>query len=486
MGILGSIGGFIEDVADTAVDVAGDVAGGIADAAVAVGEAVVDAAGETGGYLGDGIGFAGSTINFATGGLAGHALDLVDDTVFDSVDYLTGGVIDIDFDDGKFGAALGIDGVSDIGVSIGENGIEASFDAGLFEADLGLTDEGLGLSAEAGIDWGPLPHAAGHLVVSENGDVMINGEVQGTIPIWGGLLSVDAEGGLISTDEGFGAYLDADGSFRFPSGTTVGAGVSASYMEDEHGSRTTFGAEGSISSPGIGSAGAGYGYERVEQDGNVFTHHEGEVHAEGYGIKVGAEADYVSIETDQGSFSQWTGDIDVDGLDTDSLTQLGSALLGADTDEVTSFLGQAAESGALGDLLGQMDPATTTALLERLVGSGAGGAPTAGGTVDALPDDVLGAAPADHLGAPDATGDVSSGLPDSAPIDTESLDDAGLGAPDLADEIDHSAVEDSAPLDEPAAFDPPIEPEPASDFDQTIAAADQVEDDVDTMFEGLE
>jgi hypothetical protein len=133
-----------------------------------------------------------------------------------------------------------------------------------------------------------------------------------------------------------------------------------------------------------------------------------------------------------------------------------------------------------------MDPATTTALLERLVGSGAGGAPTAGGTVDALPDDVLGAAPADPLGAPDATGDVSSGLPDSAPIDTESLDDAGLGAPDLADEIDHSAVEDPAPLDEPAAFDPPIEPEPASDFDQTIAAADQVEDDVDTMFEGLE
>ncbi len=98
-------------------------AASIGDAAEAVGSAAADAAGSAGGYVGDAVGAIGGAVDAATFGGASAALNLVDDTVFDGVDYVTGGVVDIDFDDGKFSASVGIDGVADVGASIGEHGL---------------------------------------------------------------------------------------------------------------------------------------------------------------------------------------------------------------------------------------------------------------------------------------------------------------------------------------------------------------------------
>src|SRR5690606_9354376 len=114
---------------------------------------------------------------------------LIDDTVFDGIDYLTGGAIDIDFDDGQFGVNLGISGLAQVGVGLGEDGVTATLDAGLASVDLGLTDEGLSLATEAGIDFGPLPYMNGHVEIGADGDVSIAGHVQGTVPLPGGILS---------------------------------------------------------------------------------------------------------------------------------------------------------------------------------------------------------------------------------------------------------------------------------------------------------
>jgi hypothetical protein len=533
---MGWLPDFVEDAVDVVADVASDIGSGIADAAVAVGEAVADGAGEAGGYLGDGIGFAGSFVDTVTFGGAGAVMEVLDDTVLDGVDYVTGGVVDIDFDDGKFGASVGIDDVFGAGVTLGEDGVTASLDTGLASTDIGLTDDGFAIAAEGGINFGPLPYGNGHVNISDDGEISINGHIQGTLPLPGGILSGQASGGFVRTDEGWGAYVDADGTFTLPSGTKIGGGLQASYLEDEDGSRTTFGVEGSVSSPGMGSVGGSYGYERIEEGDNVFTHHEASGYAEGFGIKASAEAEHVSIETPEGSFSQTRTDLSLEGLDADSLKALGQSLLGADEKEVDAVLGAAAEQGALDQLVGSLDAATTTALIERLVAgpkpgattpptAAATGAPTgvndptfaaatggdpmmptntgivpphlqtpATGTTDiaggatgtdttTTGDDLLG----EHvLGTTDTP--MTTGTGTEAPIAADDPTTADpLAAQDpILDSTDLGAADPLAPAPvEPAPVEAPVEA-PVDDFDATIAAADQVEADTDAMFDGLD
>ena len=532
---MGWLPDFVEDAVDSVADVASDIGGGIADAAVAVGEAVADGAGEAGGYLGDGIGFAGGFVDTVTLGGASAVMDVLDDTVLDGVDYVTGGVVDIDYDDGKFGASVGIDGLAGAGLTLGEDGVTAMLDTGLSSTEIGLTDDGFAASVEGGINFGPLPYGNGHVNISDDGEISINGHIQGTIPIPGGILSGQASGGFVRTDEGWGAYVDADGTYTLPSGTKFGAGIQASYQEDEDGSRTTFGVEGSVSSPGMGSVGGGYGYERIEEGDNVFTHHEASGYAEGFGIKASAEAEHVSIETPEGSFSQTRTDFELDGLDADSLKALGQSLLGADAKEVDAVLGAAADQGALNELVGSLDAATTTALIERLVAGPKTGATTRrprprvrrresttrlrGGhrrrSDDARPTPASSRRtsrprrPAPPMprpggrqrhghhdrrrpprrerarrdGRPDGTDAPATERragPDTDPL--AATNDPCSTRPIWARPTIRSPRRRSSPLPvEPAPVEAPVD-----DFDASIAAADQVETDTDAMFDGLD
>jgi hypothetical protein len=313
----------------------------ISDAADAVGDAVSDAAEDvydsaSTSSFGDAIGWAGETVDTATFGLASRAMNAADDYVFDTVDYVTGGALNVDFDGGQFSVGAGFDGLAQVGASVGEAGMTTTGELAYGSTyELGLTDNGFTASGSAGIDWGPLPYAEGHMQIDANGDVNIGGRVQGTVPTPYGILSGEASGGFIRTDEGWGAFVDADGTLRMPSGTTIHGGIEATYMENADGSYTSVGLEGSVSMPGMGTAGGAVGYERAEDaDGDVVEgfHAEGEVDA--LGISASAHADYAHSNIDGVEQSGWSGDVDFDGPDlsdaTRMATQFAASELGAD------------------------------------------------------------------------------------------------------------------------------------------------------------
>jgi hypothetical protein len=402
--------GFISDAVDFVADTAGDIGGSIVDAAEAVGEVIVDGAealadgaGDAGGYVGDAIGWAATTVDDFSGGTFSSALNFIDDYAFDTVDYLSGGLVDIDFDDGTFSAAVGIDDVFGAGVSIGEHGITGEFDALVAGTELGLTDEGFLAETYGGIDFGPLPYAAGHMSVSDDGEISINGEAQATIPTPIGFVSADVDGGFVKTDEGWGTYVNADGSLTLPSGTYVGANVGVNYAETADGN--VFGASvgGRLGQIGVGEVGAGVEYDRIQQGDDVIEHVGGEVYGEGYGFEARAGADYTAGTVDgvefenfeaQGSVSgygksvsggasysevskdgvtvsAWETDFDLEGFDEDELKQLGTSLLGsAAGPEVAAVLTAVTEQGRLDDFLGALDPDQTAGLIGRLAGVG--------------------------------------------------------------------------------------------------------------------
>jgi hypothetical protein len=293
---------------DDFTDAVSDAADAVSDAA----ESAYDAVSQ--GAVGDAIGAVGGAVDTATFGLAGAAMNAADDYVFDTVDYVTGGMVNVDFDDGNFAVSTGIDGVAQWGASIGEAGVTASGEAILGGSfDFRMTGEGFLATGSAGIDWGPLPYAAGHIQLDPNGDIKINGELQGTLPTPVGFLSGQASGGFTSTDAGWGGYWNSQGTLQMPSGVTIGTGQHLSYMQTADGdSQLAVGVDGSVSYMGA-TVRAGADYQRLEHDGDVVEglHLEGEVDA--LGIKASAEADYVHANVDGVERSDWSGDADVDG-----------------------------------------------------------------------------------------------------------------------------------------------------------------------------
>ena len=291
----------------------------ITDAADAVGGAVSDAAEAAydtaaGGAIGDVIASTAGAVDTATFGYAGRALGAVDDYVFDTVDYVTAGAVDVDFDAGRFTVGAGFDGLARVGASVGEDGIGANGEVLLgAELDVSMARDGFSASGSAGIDWGPLPYAEGHVEMLPNGDVKVNGQVQGTFPTPAGLLSGEVSGGFASTADGWGAYYDSEGTLRMPSGTTLRSAQHLSYQETADGSHLSVGLEGSVSVEGVGTVGGSVDYERLEHDGDVVEgiHAEGRVDA--LGVSASAEADYRHAEVDGVEASSWSGDADVDG-----------------------------------------------------------------------------------------------------------------------------------------------------------------------------
>jgi hypothetical protein len=407
--------GFLDDIGDA-----------ISDGASAVGSAVSDAAGSaydsvTQGGVGDAIGWVGGAVDTATGGLASATLDATDDYVFDTVDYVTGGIVDVDFDDGQFSANVGIDGVAHAGASFGEDGITASsgaFVGGGF--DLGVTHDGFTASGSAGIDYGPLPYAEGHVQLAANGDVLVNGRAQGTLPTPYGIFSGQTEAGFTSTDAGWGGYLNSQGSWTLPSGVKLAGGEHLAYAETADGdSQLSVGVNGSVSYLGA-SVGGGVDYDRAEHDGNVVenVNMHGEVDA--LGMKATGEVDYHHSNIDGVDSSDWSSDGDVQGPD------LNSALTAA---------GKLAKAEFGGD---------------------------DGGATDGLDgvDDALGGADVGDLGL-DGVDDVG--------------DIGDMGVDSFA-----SSAADFAPTDAASVAAAPMD-----DFSSAIQSADTVEQSMDDLSSGL-
>jgi hypothetical protein len=342
-----------------------DFTDAVSDAADAVGGAVSDAAGSTydavtQGGVGDALGAVGRAVDTATFGLAGGVMDATDDYVFDTVDYVTGGVVNVDFDDGQFSASTGIDGVAQFGASLGEAGITADGEAligGSF--DFGMTDQGFLASGAAGIDWGPLPYAAGHVELDANGDVRINGQVQGTLPTPYGIFSGEASGGFTSTADGWGGYLNSQGSWQLPSGVTLGGGEHFSYMQNADGdSQLSVGVNGSVSYMGATVRG-GVDYDRLEQDGDVVENVDMHGSVDALGVHAEGSVDYAHANVDGVDRSDWSSDGDVDA-DLGKLAQAGarfaqSELGGDDAGDVGGMADGLDDVGDVGGMAGGFD-----------------------------------------------------------------------------------------------------------------------------------
>jgi hypothetical protein len=544
MGWFDDFTDFVEDTADVVVDVASDAAGAVGDVADAAVTAVGQAAAAAGGVVTEVAGFADDL----SGGVFGGFLDVADDLVFDNVDYLTGGVVDIDYDDGGFGVSLGVDGVMSFGASVGEAGVgfESTTLISGFEASANA--DGLSVSGSAGIDFGPLPYAEGHVDISPNGDISIGGELQGTVPTPWGMLSGAANGGFVKTDAGYAVAGDIDATLTLPSGTQVGGGLSGNLSVEADGDTSYgVGANAFVGQVGVGRVGVGFEHQRVEDDGNVFEQTSANASASGFGMSAQAGVEHTEVElTDGRSFSNTATSADIQGFDSDSILQLGTQLLGAAGVDVPTDAGgllEALGADGMGDLVGAL---TEGGQLDSFVSSlgadgvsGLIGKAMDGGVVHdllgGLGDDAIGSVLGqlaetgglgDVLGALDA--DATAGLvsrlvagpaagsgqaaPQAAPSPAATGADVDVlgaavyepsAAAGFSDDLPPAATwrESGAaaepPLDEWAADDnemvaydpPPVEPAPESEavteFDTAVAAADTVAVEADALFDDL-
>jgi hypothetical protein len=297
---LGWLRDRLSDVGDAAWDAVTDVA-----------DATVDAVGTVAAGTGDVIGAVGSAVDTATLGAAGAVLDAVDDTVLDGVDAITGGLVDVDFDGGNLSASVGLDGVLHLGAAVGEDGIRHSTDLLDQQFDLAVGDDGLQVSGQAGVDWGPLPFASGDIAVDDDGDITFEGVVQGTIPTPVGLLSGRAEADFVRDGDTWAASVDADGTLVLAGGGVVKGGVDAAYAATPDGSALSLGLEGSFTEPGVGTVGGSLGYDRIDHDGIVAERFEAGAFAEGYGVRVDAGVEHTSVTTPTGSVSTWDTSVDL-------------------------------------------------------------------------------------------------------------------------------------------------------------------------------
>jgi hypothetical protein len=307
--------GWLKDKLSDAAEAAWDAVTEVADTAV-------DAVGTVASGTGDVIGGIGTVVDTATFGAASAVLNVVDNTVLDTVDEVTGGLVDVDYDDGNISAKVGVEGLAHVGASVGEDGLRHSASAINQSFDLGLGDDGLSASGQAGIDWGPLPYAEGSAVVETDGDVALDGRAQGTIPTPIGVLSGRAEAGFVREGDMWAGNLDADGSLLLPDGDVIKGGVEAAYAETSDGSLLSLGLEGAYSRPGEFEVGGSVGYDRIDQGGVLAERFEAGAYASAHGGRVEAGFERESVTTADGSVSHWevTGSASLEG---ESLGSIG-------------------------------------------------------------------------------------------------------------------------------------------------------------------
>ncbi len=212
-----NVGNAVENAAEAvgnAVQNAAQAVGNAVENAVeAVGNAVENAVENVGNVLentAEAIGAAAKEVaqdvKEAVDDAVDWTLNVADDVIFDPVDFVTGGAVDFDYENGQFTGELDL-GFGSAGISMGQQGFDAhaGFDIGIASGDISFDDDsGFAMSGSAGVDWGPLPYAEGHLNIGEDGTISIGGEVQATLPLPFGAIGGDLSGEL---------HRDADGTY---------------------------------------------------------------------------------------------------------------------------------------------------------------------------------------------------------------------------------------------------------------------------------
>jgi hypothetical protein len=409
---------------------------------------------------------------------------------------------------------------------------------------MGLTDDGVGLAVSAGVPgMMPLPYVASHVEVGSDGDVSIAGEVQGVVPTPYGILAGQASGGFEMTDEGWMATGQAAGTLYTTGGVEISGAVGMTYAETADGSLFDAHVSGSVGNE-FGTVGGGAGYTRIEQDGEVLETAYAHGEAEGFGIEAGARADYLGIETEEGSVSAWDTDYGIEGLDEESVMALGKALLGEagvevpdSVDQIVDALGeggtqdlikQLGESDEFDALVGSLGGEAATALVGKIASDGTSGdfmsnlgdAATSAliakaGDSDAL-EDLLGGLDAEQTAdlvrslSATATGQASPAVPDQTSADPsmeadDLLGSVGVGVADQTDAIADpgsrlqgepevlgveqvvTPLDDGVdPLDDFLDEEPQLEEREPSEFESAISGADELEDSLDDLFDALD
>lgn len=335
-----AVGDAVGDVVDAVGDAVDDAVEWVEEAVEDVGEAFEDAAEwveEAVEDVGEWVEEAAVDVAEGLADAAEWVAEAVDDYVFDPVDFVTGGLIDLDYDDGRFTADIGIDGVANVSASIGSDGFELDIDAGLASFEASYDDDGFAAAGSVGLDWGPLPYVEGHVEISDEGDVTIGGKVQGVLPTPAGLLEGGLEGEFhrgadgswgfdVSADAtlvtGSGATVGADGriayseeadgdyTFEAEAGASVGVvggpevRVGAEYEQSEIDGTTTrrVSAEASVSQDGVGEVGIGASYGRTDHaDGSRTDEFGVDAYAESMGVEATVSGSYERAEDAEGN-----------------------------------------------------------------------------------------------------------------------------------------------------------------------------------------
>lgn len=373
-GLLGGVGGTVGAL------LSGDPVGSFEG----VWGGVTDTLGGAGSVIGGLHGGAFSFLDDTTGGALGGVTGLLDGYVTEPVQFATLGAVDVDLAGGNLAANVNLGPVGGAGVTLGEHGVSADAGALGQEAGVGLTDQGFHVDATAGLDYGPLPYASGHVDVGADGTVSVAGEAQATIPTPYGLLSAHGQGGFVQTADGeWGAFVAADGTLHTPVGVTLAAGAQAAYAHTDDGSDFSIAGQGSVGYLGAAAVGGSAGYSTEDgfaSDADLMVDlgeesllEAGRVALTAAGIAVPDSLDGVVAELVQ--------------LEADDLAQLVDGL---DSAAASELLVAAAGTGTLEELLGHLDTRSAAGLISQLAAPAAGpphGALVADGS-DAVTDPV--------------------------------------------------------------------------------------------------
>ena len=399
------VGDAVEDVAEAVVDVVETVATAVTEAAQDVAQAVETVVE----HVGDVVEDVAEAVVDVVEDVVDWTLTVADTVIFDPVDFITGGVIDVDYEGGQLTGELNL-GFASVGVSVGEQGFDAhaGFDVGIASGEISYdSDAGLAMSGSLGVDWGPLPYAEGHLNIGADGTVSIGGEIQATLPLpfgsiggevsgelyrnadgtWGATSVVDVlvdgpldTGASFHNDasielgpEGFSASTSTDVLIDGPRGTGASLHTDASVELGEGDVLFDTGFEAEVTGPGGKGVAtdAHAGFSSVTDDaGNVTTTIEadGGVSSGDKGIDASVEVVGNRSATGERS-SSIDGDVDVTGFEGGLLGAAGSSAAGS-------------SGAALTEAAPQQSPNPLAESVSVLAGSGDLSAAIASGETD--------------------------------------------------------------------------------------------------------
>jgi hypothetical protein len=448
-------------------------------------------------------------------------LEAVDDVgVFDAVDTVTGGIVDVNADDGNLDFQVGDPDVFGVGVHSGAEGFDSDFNVGVAAGHVGSNADGsFDIGADVGVNWGPLPNFGAHVAQDSDGDIGVSGRAELYIPTQAGLVGGEVEGAYQETPEGFEVSGSATGRYFSPAGAYVGAGVHGAYGEDADGYHANVGVHGEAGVVGGPEVRGTIDYNEGREGDVSYQGVSTSAEARAYGLEAGVSGSYTHVETHDGDFDAFEGagslggfgqrgsvggsvvsgpqgtttnfDAAFDGglgsLDVDSLAKsAGSALDALGVDGASDIAGGVGTVGryaqGVGGVLGDDDGilGTVGSALGGLAGGGGASAAlgAAGGLLsDAFDDDsglvgAVGGLAGDAIGGADA--DVGSLVNDAV--------DRGLGD----DGFDSGYAADVAlPAYDAPAFEQPAYEAPPTEFERRIEAIDEAADTLDSFFDGL-